>query len=202
MISLAQKNNLTLQVGHVERFNPAIKIVKNFCTAPKFIECHRLSPYPKRGTDVSVVLDLMIHDIDIILSLVKSEIKTFHSIGIKVLSNYEDIANTRIIFKNGVVCNITASRVSEEILRKIRIFQNNSYISLDYADQKIIFYQKTSQGITKKKIKVKKKEPLTEELSSFIKCVQKKGTPVVCAADAKQALAIALAIIRQLRKNE
>jgi predicted dehydrogenase len=201
LIVLAGKKKKILQVGHVERFNPAIRALQRFCTHPKFIEVHRLSPYPRRGTDVSVVLDLMIHDIDIILSLVKSPIKSFHAVGVNVLSDCEDIANARIMFKNGVVCNLIASRISDDVLRKIRIFQKDSYISLDYAQQKITFYRKQSNRIIKKEIVVPKKEPLVEELHSFINCIKKNTQPVVCGNDAKEALKIALSITRQIRHH-
>ena len=133
LVKIARAKRNILQVGHVERFNPAIMAIQRFCKNPRFIECHRLSPYPRRGTDVSVILDLMIHDIDIVLSLVKSPLKQTHAIGVNVLSGNEDIASVRLIFKNGTVCNLTASRVSDEGMRKISIFQKNSYLSLDYA---------------------------------------------------------------------
>ena len=201
LIKFARAKKKILQVGHVERFNPAIRTIQGFCKNPKFIECHRLSPYPKRGTDVSVILDLMIHDIDIVLSLVKSPLLQTHAIGVNVLSPNEDIANVRLIFKNGTVCNLTASRVSDEGMRKIRIFQKDSYLSLDYAQQKIIFYKKEKNRITKKEIFVTKKEPLVEELSSFIECIKKGKQPVVRGKEAKDALEIALAITKQIRKN-
>ncbi|MFH1459821.1 MAG: Gfo/Idh/MocA family oxidoreductase [Candidatus Omnitrophota bacterium] len=201
LINLAQKKKCILQVGHVERFNPAIKTIQKFCKYPKFIEVHRLSPYPKRGTDVGVVLDLMIHDIDIIQVLVKSRIKSFQAIGVKVLSKFEDIANARIIFANGTVCNLTASRISADTLRKIRIFQNNSYLSIDYAQQKIDFYEKKGLKIIHREITVLKKEPLVEELNSFLHCIKQGKKPVVCGINAKKALKIALAITKQIHKN-
>ncbi|MFH1094361.1 MAG: Gfo/Idh/MocA family oxidoreductase [Candidatus Omnitrophota bacterium] len=201
LIKFARAKRKILQVGHVERFNPAIMTLQGFCKNPKFIECHRLSPYPKRGTDVSVILDLMIHDIDIVLSLVKSPLKKAHAIGVNVLSPNEDIANVRLIFKNGTVCNLTASRVSDESMRKIRIFQKDSYLSLDYAQQKIIFFKKERDRIVKEEILVTKKEPLVEELSSFIDCIKKGKQPIVRGKEAKDALEIALAITKQIRKN-
>lgn len=201
LIKFARAKRKILQVGHVERFNPAIMAIQKFCKNPKFIECHRLSPYPKRGTDVSVILDLMIHDIDIVLSLVKSPLKQTHAIGVNVLSQNEDIASVRLIFKNGTVCNLTASRVSDEGMRKIRIFQKDSYLSLDYAQQKIICYKKENQTITKEEIQVRKKEPLVEELSSFIECIKKGKQPVVRGKEGKDALEIALAITKQIRKH-
>ncbi|MFH2138299.1 MAG: Gfo/Idh/MocA family oxidoreductase [Candidatus Omnitrophota bacterium] len=202
LIRLARKNKRILQVGHVERFNPAIRTIRKLCKNVQFIECHRLSPFPKRGTDVGVVLDLMIHDIDIILSLIKSPLKSCHAVGVKVLSPYEDIANTRLAFVNGTVCNITASRVSNDILRKIRIFQKNTYISIDYVSQKITVFKKHGSTITRKDIEVSKKEPLVEELRSFIDCIKKGKQPVVCGKDAKQALQIALTINNQIKMSQ
>lgn len=201
LVKIARAKKNILQVGHVERFNPAITTIQGFCKNPKFIECHRLSPYPKRGTDVSVILDLMIHDIDIVLSLVKSPLKQTHAIGVNVLSANEDIASVRLIFKNGTVCNLTASRVSDEGMRKIRIFQKDSYLSLDYAEQKIIYYKKENNMISKEEISVKKKQPLVEELSSFIDCIKKGKQPIVRGKEGKDALEIALAITKQIRKN-
>ena len=201
LIKLAKAKKKIIQVGHVERFNPAIKTVIKFCDNIQFIECHRLSPYPKRGTDVNVVLDLMIHDIDIILSLVKAPLKSCDAVGVKVLSAQEDIANTRLAFANGTICNITASRVSNDVLRKIRIFQKDTYISLDYAAQKITVFKKKGTKIIKKEIVVPKKEPLAEELRSFISCIRKGKQPIVCGNDAKQALKIALKVSRKFRKN-
>ncbi|MBU4305429.1 MAG: Gfo/Idh/MocA family oxidoreductase [Candidatus Omnitrophica bacterium] len=201
LISIARKNRMILQVGHVERFNPAIKTLQRFCKTPQFIECHRLSPFPKRGTDINVILDLMIHDIDIILSLVKSPLKNSQAIGVHVLSAFEDIANARLTFKNGTVCNLTASRVSDEVMRKIRIFQKDSYTSLDYASQKITYYKKSRSGIIKKEIIVEKKEPLLEELYSFLQCIQQGKKPVVCGRDAKEALSIALSLTKKIRRS-
>ncbi|MBU1043000.1 MAG: Gfo/Idh/MocA family oxidoreductase [Candidatus Omnitrophica bacterium] len=202
LINLAKKNKVLLQVGHVERFNPAIKALARLCKDPQFIECHRLSPFPLRGTDVSVILDLMIHDIDIVLSLVRSPVKSIHAIGVKAISQFEDIANVRLTFANGTVCNLTSSRISDDVMRKIRIFQKNSYISLDYALQKIIMYKKTGIKITKKEIAVEKKEPLVEELYSFIQCIKTKKTPLVQGQDAKEALNIALKITKIIQKNQ
>jgi predicted dehydrogenase len=202
LIRLAKKHKVLLQVGHVERFNPAIKMLSQFCKNPQFIECHRLSPYPLRGTDVSVILDLMIHDIDIVLSLIKAPLKSIHAIGVNAISSFEDIANVRLSFANGAVCNLTASRISDDVMRKMRIFQKDSYISLDYALQKIVMYKKTKAQITKKEILVEKKEPLVEELLSFIHCIKTKKTPIVQGQDAKEALKIALKITKIIRKNQ
>jgi predicted dehydrogenase len=144
LCELAQKKNLVLQVGHVERFNPVFKFIESVATEPKFIECHRLSPYPARSTDIGVVLDLMIHDLDVILAFVKSPVKSVDAVGIPVLSASEDIANARLCFANGCVANLTASRISPERMRKIRVFSgptNPCYISLDYRVQEGFIYR-------------------------------------------------------------
>lgn len=201
LISLARRRRRILQVGHVERFNPAIRSAQRLCKHPLFIECHRMSPYPHRGTDVSVVMDLMIHDIDIILSFVKAPLVDCRAIGVKVLSACEDIANTRLAFGNGTICNLTASRVSNEGLRKIRIFEHNSYISIDYAQQKITVYTKKKAAILKQEIPVPRREPLADELASFLGCIRQGNQPVVCGRDAKEALRIALLITNQIRRH-
>src|SRR6202789_559675 len=138
LIELAQQKNCVLQVGHVERFNPIFKVLESVATEPKFIECHRLSPFPARSTDIGVVLDLMIHDLDVVLAFVKSPVVSVDGVGIPVLSKSEDIANARLKFANGCVANLTVSRVSPERMRKIRVFSGGampSYISLDYRAQ-------------------------------------------------------------------
>ena len=149
LCELAQKNNLVLQVGHVERFNPVFTFLQTVATEPKFIECHRLSPFPARSTDIGVVLDLMIHDLDIVLAFVKSPVVSVDGVGIPVLSKSEDIANVRLRFANGCVANLTASRVSPERMRKIRVFSgptNPCYISLDYRVQEGFIYRVARDG--------------------------------------------------------
>jgi predicted dehydrogenase len=144
LCELAQKKNLILQVGHVERFNPVFTFLQTVATEPKFIECHRLSPFPARSTDIGVVLDLMIHDLDVVLAFVKSPVTSVDAVGIPVLSKSEDIANVRLRFANGCVANLTASRVSPERMRKIRVFSgptNPCYISLDYRVQEGFIYR-------------------------------------------------------------
>jgi predicted dehydrogenase len=200
LIRLAKKHHVLLQVGHIERFNSAVRALKKIITYPQFIECHRLGAFQPRGIDVGVVLDLMIHDIDIILHLVKSNIKKCEAVGVKVLSEHEDIANVRLVFKNGTVCNITASRISQERVRKIRIFQKDTYISLDYVNQEAKIYQKKNKSILKQSIDIKKQEPLNEELKSFIACVRSNKTPLVSGEDARTALKVALNIIKIIHK--
>ena len=149
LCELAQQKNCVLQVGHVERFNPVFKFLQEVATEPKFIECHRLSPYPARSTDIGVVLDLMIHDLDVILAFVKSPVTSIDAVGIPVLSKSEDIANVRLRFANGCVANLTASRISPERMRKIRVFSgptNPCYISLDYRVQEGFLYRVAREG--------------------------------------------------------
>jgi predicted dehydrogenase len=149
LIQIAQQNNCVLQVGHVERFNPVFKYLESVATEPKFIECHRLSPFPARSTDIGVVLDLMIHDLDVVLAFVKSPVISVDAVGIPVLSKSEDIANARLRFANGCVANLTVSRVSPERMRKIRVFSGGatpSYISLDYRAQEGFIYRIARDG--------------------------------------------------------
>jgi predicted dehydrogenase len=150
LIQLAQRNNCILQVGHVERFNPVFKFLQTAAPEPRFIECHRLSPYPARSTDIGVVLDLMIHDLDVVLAFVKSPVTSVDAVGIPVLSKSEDIANARLRFANGCVANLTASRVSPERMRKIRVFSGGtttpSYVSLDYRAQEGFIYRVAREG--------------------------------------------------------
>jgi predicted dehydrogenase len=149
LVQLAQQNNCVLQVGHVERFNPVFKYLESVATEPRFIECHRLSPFPARSTDIGVVLDLMIHDLDVVLAFVKSPVVSVDGVGIPVLSKSEDIANARLRFANGCVANLTASRVSPERMRKIRVFSGGamtSYISLDYRAQEGFIYRIARDG--------------------------------------------------------
>ncbi|OGX17945.1 MAG: oxidoreductase, partial [Omnitrophica WOR_2 bacterium RBG_13_44_8b] len=198
LIEIAQKNDLILQVGHIERFNSAFAATQKLIRNPKFIECHRLSPFPFRSLDVGVVLDVMIHDIDIVLGLVGSEIEKVESVGINVLTNFEDIANARISFKNGCIANLTASRVSDEIMRKIRIFQQDTYISLDYKEAKASVYRKDGLKITKENLPIEKEEPLPKELSSFIDCVSGHIQPLVSGSVAREAVSLALKIQNQI----
>ncbi len=198
LIKSAQENNLILQVGHIERFNSAFcatqKIIKN----PKFIECHRLSTFPNRSLDVGAVLDIMIHDIDIVLGLVDSKLKRVESVGVNVLTPFEDIANARLTFENGCIANLTASRVSDEVMRKIRIFQEDTYISLDYKNAEASVYRRVQGKITKERLPIEKEQPLQKELASFIDCVLNKKTPIVSGPVAREALAVALEIQEQI----
>ena len=201
LIKIAKNNKLILQVGHIERFNSAFAATRQLIRNPKFIECHRLSPFPNRSLDVGVVLDLMIHDIDIVLGLVDSPLKKVEAVGVPVLTEFEDIANARLNFKNGCVCNLTASRVSDEWMRKIRIFLKNAYISLDYKNEEAFIYRKNASGITKDPLPIEKEQPLKKELSAFIECVRQNKEPLVSGPVGRQALAVALAIQKLIWKR-
>jgi predicted dehydrogenase len=201
LVELATAKGLILQVGHIERFNPALSALEEKLTKPRFIEAHRLSTYPGRSTDIGVVLDLMIHDIEVILHLVRSPISNIDSVGTAVLSRGEDIANARLRFENGCVANLTASRISFEKMRKIRVFQDDAYLSLDYFDQSGEIYRKINSQITKEKIKVEKDEPLKLELAAFVDCVQSRQAPRVGGAQASKALEIAMRITEQIAQQ-
>ncbi|MBN3040221.1 MAG: Gfo/Idh/MocA family oxidoreductase [Candidatus Omnitrophica bacterium] len=200
LIKIAKKNRTILFVGHVERYNSAYLAVKKTIKNPLFIECHRLSPYPFRSLDISVVLDLMIHDLDIILYLLKDEVKKIESKAVKVLSKSQDIANARLTFKKGCVANITSSRISSKTERKIRIFMPNCYISLDYAQQTAQIYRKTKSKIVRKEIEINKGEPLKKEISDFVNSVKNKKFSIADAVKAKEALKLALRIQKSSQK--
>ena len=202
LIKKAQKNKLILQVGHIERFNSAFSATQKIIRDPKFIECHRLSLFSGRSLDVGVVLDLMIHDLDIILGLVNSPIKRIESVGINVLTKFEDIANARITFQNGCIVNLTASRVSDDAVRKIRIFQKDTYISLDYKEAQASVYTKTGISITKDSLPIEKEQPLQKELESFLDCVATRKNPLVSGKIARGALKLALEIQNQIWRKK
>ena len=201
LIVLAQKRNLKLQVGHVEWFNSAFQAIHPLAQNPLFVECHRLNHFPNRSLDIGVVMDLMIHDIDIILGLVHAPISDIQSVGVKVLTDLDDIANARITFENGCVCNLTASRVSDEVMRKIRIFLKDTYISLDYVKQEAFLYKKNGSSISKTNLPIEKEEPLKKELESFIDCVRDNTQPIVSGVEGRQALRVALTIIQKIWNN-
>ena len=198
LIKIAAQKNLKLQVGHVERFNSAFTTIEPVAQNPLFIECHRLNLFPNRSLDIGVVMDLMIHDIDIVLGLVKSPIKDIQAVGINVLTDKEDIANARLTFANGCVCNVTASRISPEVTRKIRMFTKNAYISLDYAKQEASIYSKDERGIHKRNIPIEKEEPLKKELEHFLDCVREDRKPKVSGQEGRDALKVALDINQKI----
>lgn len=201
LLSLSRKTKTLLFVGHVERYNNAYLSAKKLIRHPKFIECHRLSPFPHRSLDIGVVTDLMIHDLDIILDIVKDDIKTIEAVGVKVLSPYEDIANARLTFHCGCIANITASRISKEQMRKFRVFAHNCYVSLDYVHQEVELYRKTKKSILKKKLLITKVEPLKQEVADFVTMVQRNNFSLFSSEKATRALALALKIENLIGKT-
>jgi predicted dehydrogenase len=198
LVTLAAEHDRILQIGHIERFNPIMRELEAKLNHPKFIEVHRLSPFPNRSIDIGVVLDLMIHDLEIILHLVKSPVASIDAVGLPVLMQSEDVANARLRFENGCVANVTASRISQERLRKIRVFHNDGYLSLDYQEQSGEMYWKEDGEIKKSKVEVEKDEPLKLELTAFAESVREGKTPAVTGQQGTDALAIALEITRQI----
>src|ERR1700736_6578310 len=202
LATMASDKNVILQVGHVERFNPILSALEARLTHPRFIEAHRLSPYPNRSTDIGVVLDLMIHDLEIILHLVRSPVESIDAVGIPVLSKSEDIANARIRFKNGCVANLTSSRISPERMRKIRVFQEDAYISLDYEKQSGEIYRLESGKIARDKVPIERKEPLKQQLVSFIECATTGRQPRVSGFQATAALELAVEITKRISTSK
>ena len=209
LVRLAQEHNAILQVGHVERFNPVLAAINPSKQHPVYIEALRIAPYPPpriglrpRGTEVSVILDLMIHDLEIILHLVQSKVVEIHAVGVPILSKTEDLANARLRFENGCVANVSASRLSTKKMREIRMFLPDAYVSLDYQNQTGKILRKKLLGIDQKEIPIHKDEPLKLELQSFVDCVRKHGTPLVTGAHAAEALKLAVAICQSIRKGQ
>lgn len=208
LIALAKKHQVTLQVGHLERFNSARLAVENYLTNPRFIESQRLAPFNPRGADVNVILDLMIHDIDIIHYMVKSPIKTIDAQGAPILSKDIDIANARIHFENGCVANVTASRISFKSVRKARIFQPESYISIDFQDKKFAVFHK-GEGemfpgiptVDREEFTFEKGDALLLEIASFITAIINNTPPLVTGEDGRDALATAEQITTLIQEN-
>ena len=205
LIQIAESNGSIIQVGHLERFNPAVVALEGKINQPRFIESHRLSIFQGRCTDVSVVLDLMIHDIDLILNLVVSPIKRVHASGIDVISGTVDIANARLEFDNGAVANVTASRISAKNERKLRLFQKDTYISIDFANHTITVIrpdENQSDGIIPgmkiETMTFDKSDALDDELKSFVDCVKHRRTPMVTGQMGRNALQAALTIMSQI----
>ena len=188
LIKLAEKNSCILQIGHIERFNPTVLAMDEHMQHPKFIESERLAPFKARGTDVSVVLDLMIHDIDIILSIVHSDIESIQASGMSVLSDDIDIANARITFTNKCVANVTASRVSNKSERKLRLFQSNAYFSADLGNHDLKLYTRENNQIESKSFSFEKSDALLAEIIHFIKCIEDGSRPLVTGEDGLRAL--------------
>ena len=211
LIDVAARRRCVLQVGHIERFNAAIHAAMGYVTHPRFIEVHRLSPYPFRGTDVSVILDVMIHDLDLLLAFVRAPVRRIQAIGISVLSSSEDIANARIEFASGCIANLTASRISDETIRRIRVFQHDNYLSIDYQAQTVELAclrrgrgrqaRKSARRIQRVHLPVNRRPPLQEELASFIRAITDKRAPDVSGEDGKAALALALRIEQMMRRD-
>lgn len=208
LIDISETRGLIIQVGHLERFNPAVVALKDVVKRPMFIESHRLSVFKERGIDVSVVLDLMIHDIDIIHNFVRSEVKTIHAAGIPVISEHVDIANARLEFVGGCVANVTASRISMKNERKIRLFQRDAYISVDFANREITIVRRKPgeetvpmgiiPGMDIRQLRFTEADALEDELASFVKSVRYREASEVTGKMGRDALRIALSIMDQI----
>jgi predicted dehydrogenase len=210
LIRVARQENRIAQVGHLERFNPAVRATLPVITQPMFFEVHRLSVFTPRSLDIDVVLDLMIHDLDIVLSFVKSPVKEIRAVGLPILSSKVDIANVRIEFESGCVANFTASRVSTELVRKLRFFQPKQYVSLDYRRQDAMVFSVGGDGggtpsvnpqIQVAKLPTVEEEPLRTELKSFLDSVQSRSRPLVDLEGGRRALAVALDIVAAIRDH-
>lgn len=201
LIESSQEHRRILQVGHIERFNPVMRDLEDRLREPKFIEAHRLSPFPNRSIDIGVVLDVMIHDLEIILHLVKSPVQNVDAVGIAVMTTREDIANARIRFENGCVANVTASRISPEKMRKIRVFQSDCYLSLDYQEQSANMYRMGATGVEKVDVTINKEEPLILELESFVECAIRGSAPEVSGQQGAAALDLALEITNLIHQG-
>jgi len=202
ILALATEKNLMVQVGHVEQYNPVTSFLEESVRQPKFITADRLAPFNPRGTEVGVVLDLMIHDIGVILQLVHSPVKRIEAVGVDVLSQSEDIANARLVFENGCVANINTSRVSLKKVREIRVFQPEAYLSLDFMNQKGHLLKKGAMGLSKEEIPIEPGEPLRLELESFLTCLKDGSEPKVSGVSGLRALEIALEVTRQIRESQ
>jgi len=199
LIAAARASGALLATGHTERHNPAVSTVMPFVTRPRFIEVHRLGVFPDRSLDIDVVFDLMIHDLDIILAMVKGEVTAIDAVGVPVLTDKYDIANARLRFSTGCIANVTASRISKERVRKIRLFQPDAYVSIDYAEQEVEGYRLVRRDgerpqIQGGKLPVTRDEPLKRELEDFVRAVRDKRRPLVSGEDGVRALKLAQAI--------
>ena len=201
ILAAAKSTGCIVQVGHIEHYNPVMAYLENAVTQPQYITADRLAPFNPRGTEVGVVLDLMIHDIGVILALVRSPVVQVHAVGVNVLSNSEDIANARITFENGCVANINTSRVSEKKVREIRVFQPKNYLSLNFQDQSGHFLRKEEAQLVREEIPIEKDEPLKLELASFVQVVKETGKPKVGAELGKSALELAIHITDLIYKK-
>ena len=209
MIHMAREKGLVFQVGLVERFNPAVVMMESLLNRPVFIESHRMNEFTTRGIDVDVVLDLMIHDLDIILHNVPSEVKEVHAVGMSVITGKTDVANARLVFENGIMANLTASRVSSKTLRKIRVFQPDAYLSVNCLKRKISVIRLDVEvkdlnnfpQLTAETTDFPGRDPLADEISSFVNAVINRSEPVVSGEDGRRALKVALGIIGQIERG-
>jgi len=203
LLELAVRRGRVLQVGHLERFNPAIRALDGIVREPRFIECHRLAPFTERGTDVDVVLDLMIHDLDVILSMMPSPLRSVEAVGVPVLTNSVDIANARLRFANGGIANVTASRVSLKRERKLRIFQPDAYLSVDYGERRVLICRRESgpdglPALSLEEREVPEADALGSEIDAFLSAVRDRETPPVTGWDGLRALEVAHVILESL----
>ena len=199
LLEQAKKSGTILQVGHIEHYNPVMAFLEEQVDCPKYLTVERLAPFQPRGTEVGVVLDLMIHDIGIVMALIASPIQSVDAIGVRVLSPTEDIANARLVFENGCVANLSASRVSEKKAREIRVFQESGYLSLDFMNQKGHLIRKNESSLEKSEVPVEKGEPLALELEAFVGCVRESSTPKTDGVFGKSALEVALSVTKQIQ---
>ncbi len=199
-VAKAKERERVVQVGHIEHYNPVMDFLEDAVTEPRYLTVERLAPFQPRGTEVGVVLDLMIHDVGIAMALVDSPIERVDAIGVRVLSPTEDIANARLAFANGCVANLNASRVSEKKAREIRVFQDSGYLSLDFMNQKGHLITKSATGLDKSDVPVRKGEPLALELAEFARCVRLTEVPKTDVAFGKSALEVALEITRLIHQ--
>jgi predicted dehydrogenase len=207
MIEAAEKSGAVFAVGHTERYNPAVAAVRPLIDHPRFIEVHRLGTFPDRSLDIDVVFDLMIHDLDVVLSIVPSEVTTIEAVGVAVLTPKPDIANARLKFASGCIANVTASRISRDRVRKIRLFQRDSYISVDYAAQeaecwRLVRKNGAMPAIDGGKIEIRNEEPLKRELADFVAAVKDRRPPGVTGADGLRALELAQRIADAMKQQE
>lgn len=209
---LASQNGLVLQVGHIEHFNMAVQRFMEILKTPRFVECHRLGPFDPRVKDVGVVMDLMIHDIDILLRIVPSPIKHIEAVGVAIVTEKEDIANARLTFENGCIANVTVSRVTPKPLRKLRVFQDDAYVSLDYRKQSMEVYRREPNPdfekpgdpryiIDSKRLRIKREEPLKLELDHFLDCVTRGRRPQTTGEHAMEALDVVIKITEMIRQK-
>ena len=203
LVALAGARAVVLAVGHTERFNPAVAYVKPLLAAPRFIEVHRLGTFPERSLDIDVVFDLMIHDLDLVLDIVGGEVAAIEAVGVPVLTPRVDIANVRLRFTNGCIANLTASRISRDRVRKIRFFQKDAYISLDYAAQEVEVYRLVGRPgqmptIEGGKVEIPREEPLKRELEDFVSAIRDGRPPLVTGAQGRAALALAEQVVERM----